>query len=293
MDLRILTEFSVLANMLSFQKAAQQLGISHSTLTKHIQKLEAELGEDLLTRTTRNVELSRYGQIYFQYVTQMLALHDKALLELKRLHDEEVHVLRMVFLPAPERYGLSELLSGFQAAEPDIMIHLLDSDDALTMLMEGQCHLAIAIARTVDVPELEHLLYKHDRLAVVFPEDHPLANAPQVTIEQLRDERFILHRDYTGNIQSQADLLNEICSKGGFTPNITQTVNFSSSIVRLVSRGEGIAVMNRLHVPTGISGIRVVDITPEVPFDICLCWRKDQKLSIAAQAFLNFFQTQY
>lgn len=293
MDLQVLSEFAVLAETLSFQNAADRLHISHSTLTKHMQKLEKELGTELLSRTTRSVELSPYGQIYLERIRQMLAIHDQALSEIKQLHEETAHVLRMVFLPAPERYGLAELISGFQRAEPDIRIDLLDSDDARTMLLEGKCHLAIAIERTVDVPEIQRVLYKHDRLAVVLPESHPLAKAETVTIEQLRQERFILHRNFTGNIQSQEDLLKEICSRGGFTPNITQTVNFSSAIVRLVSRGEGVAVMNRLHVPTGISGVSIVDITPEVPFDICLCWRRDLKPTLAVQAFLDFFRSQY
>lgn len=291
MDLQILTEFSALAETLSFQKAAQRLGISHSTLTKHIQKLETELGSELLTRTTRSVELSPYGQIYHQYVQEILSLHQNALHALERLHDEEAHVLRMVFLPAPERYGLAELISGFQQRHPDIRIDLLDSDDPRGALLSGQCHLAIAMDRTVDLPEVERLLYKHDRLAVVFPEGHPLAGEASVRVEQLREERFIAHRDYSGNIQSQADVLKELCGQAGFTPNIVCTVNFSSSIVRLVSSGEGIAVMNRLHVPTGISGVSVVDITPETPFDICLCWMKERKLSSAAQAFLDYFQS--
>ena len=62
-------------------------------------------------------------------------------------------------------------------------------------------------------------------------------------------------------------------------------------MVRLVGRGEGVAVMNRLHVPNGISGVCVVDLAPEIPFDICLCWRKDRRLSAAAQAFLDYFRT--
>lgn len=293
MDLQLLTEFSVLAETLSFQKAAAQLGLSHSTLTKHLQKLEAELGEELMTRTTRTVELSPYGKIYRDYVMKMLALHDQALTDMKQLHEEEAHVLRMVFLPAPERYGLAELIAGFQKTAPDIRIDLLDSDDPRGALLEGRCHLAVAIQRTVDLPEIRQLLYRRDRLAVVFPETHPLAKADAVSIEQLQTERFILHRDYTGNIQSQADLLRELCSQAGFSPNIIQTVNFSSSMVRLVSQGEGIAVMNRLHVPTGISGIRVVDLIPEVPFDICLCWPKEQKISRATQTFLNYFTSHY
>ena len=293
MDLQLLTEFSVLAETLNFQKAAAQLRISHSTLTKHLQKLEAELGEELLSRTTRSVELSPYGRIYQGYVQKMLTLHAQAQAEMQQLHEEEAHVLRMVFLPAPERYGLAELIAGFQKAEPDIRIDLLDSDDPRGALLDGRCHLAIAIARTVDLPEIQCIPYRRDRLAVVFPEAHPLAEAETVAIEQLRQERFILHRDYTGNIQSQSDLLRELCSKAGFLPNIVQTVNFSSSMVRLVSQGEGIAVMNRLHVPTGISGVRVVDLAPEIPFDICLCWMKKQKLSIATQAFLNYYTSHY
>lgn len=290
MDLQILTEFSVLAETLSFQKAAEQLGISHPTLTKHMQKLETELGEELLIRTTRSVELSPYGQIYQRYIQQILTLHNSALQDLRQLHNEELHVLRMVFLPAPERYGLAELISGFQQAHPDIRIDMVDSDDPRGTLLSDQCHLAIAIERTVDTPDIERILYKHDRLAVVFPENHPLANAPTVAVEQLRNEHFILHRNYSGNIQSQEDILKELCSQAGFAPRITHTVNFSSSIVRLVSHGEGIAVMNRLHVPVGISGIRIVDISPETPFDICLCWSKKRKLPAAAQAFLDYFK---
>lgn len=291
MNLQMLTEFTVLAETLSFQKAAQRLGISHSTLTKHLQKLESELGQELLIRSTRSVELSPYGKIYQKHVAQMLTIHDQALAEMKQFQDEEAHVLRMVFLPAPERYGIAELLAGFRRSEPGIRIDLLDSDDPRSMLLEGQCHLAIAVEQIVDAPEIERIPYKHDRLAVVLPETHPLALEETVTIEQLRTERFIVHRDYSGNIRSQEDLLRALCNQAGFSPNITQTVNFSSTMVRLVGRGEGVAVMNRLHVPAGFSGVRVVDIAPEIPIDICLCWRRDQRRSIAAQAFLDYFKS--
>ncbi|MBQ9269247.1 MAG: LysR family transcriptional regulator [Oscillospiraceae bacterium] len=183
MDLTLLKEFSVLAETLSYQKAARRLGISHSTLTKHVQKLETELGEELLTRTTRSVQLSPYGEIYQNHVKKMLSIHDQALAELRQFHDEEAHVLRMVFLPAPERYGIAELLSGFQRAEPGIRIDLLDSDDPRGMLLEDRCHLAIAVERDVDIPEIEKILYKRDRLAVVLPETHPLSGAASVRVE--------------------------------------------------------------------------------------------------------------
>ena len=57
-----LYEFSVLARTLSFSRAAQALFLSQSMLSKHIQGLEAELGVQLLVRSTHGVSLTEAGR---------------------------------------------------------------------------------------------------------------------------------------------------------------------------------------------------------------------------------------
>ena len=58
-----LQEFLVLSRTLSFSKAAAQLYLSQSILTRHIQSLEAELGVTLLERTTHGAVLTEAGKI--------------------------------------------------------------------------------------------------------------------------------------------------------------------------------------------------------------------------------------
>ena len=71
MELAFIREFVTLAEIRKFSAAAQQLHISQSTLSRHIQTLETELGCTLFTRTTRDVELSACGALYLPYAKKI------------------------------------------------------------------------------------------------------------------------------------------------------------------------------------------------------------------------------
>jgi len=73
-DLRYVSEFRVLAETGNFLDAASDLDISQSTLSRHIQSLEAELGARLFTRSTRRVSLSEYGGVFLPYAKQLLEI---------------------------------------------------------------------------------------------------------------------------------------------------------------------------------------------------------------------------
>ena len=64
MELKHLTSFVAVADQLSFVRAANQLHISQPALTGQIQKLEEELGVQLLARNKRTVRLTEVGRIF-------------------------------------------------------------------------------------------------------------------------------------------------------------------------------------------------------------------------------------
>lgn len=288
MIIQDLVEFVVLARTNSFQKAAAELGISHSTLTKHIQRMEAELKQTLFTRTTRSVELSKFGRAYLPYAEKIAQCQEDACRTLEELGRLEQNTLHLACIPAPERYGLAELISGFQQEHPDIFIELLDSGDSQTILQEGRCDFAIAPRDSIHSRDSVCFPYIQDRLAVVFPEHHPLAGESAVTLEQIQAETFILHSDTRGSIQNQTRLILRLCHAAGFQPQASRTVDYSSTMVRLVSNGEGIAVMNRLHVPGNIPGVSIVDLAPEVPYEICLFCKEKENSTYAELAFRDY-----
>lgn len=83
MELSFLQDFVVLAETQKFSAAAQKLHISQSTLSRHIQALEAELGCVLFHRTTRDMELSAYGTLYLPYARKILHTANTAELRLR------------------------------------------------------------------------------------------------------------------------------------------------------------------------------------------------------------------
>lgn len=92
MKTETLYEFLVLSKTLNYSKAAENLYISQSVLSKHIQEMEKELGTKLLFRSTHEVSLTQAGMILAQKQRSLLnsaiQLHDvfkrKSLLQLVR-----------------------------------------------------------------------------------------------------------------------------------------------------------------------------------------------------------------
>lgn len=67
LNVRYLEEFVTLTEKNNFLEAAECLFISQSCLSKHIKKLEAEIGVELFERTTRTVVLTEFGQMLLPY----------------------------------------------------------------------------------------------------------------------------------------------------------------------------------------------------------------------------------
>ena len=74
LNVRYLEEFLTLTEKKNFLEAAECLFISQSCLSKHIKKLETEIGVELFERTTRTVVLTEFGQMLLPYARKMVSL---------------------------------------------------------------------------------------------------------------------------------------------------------------------------------------------------------------------------
>ena len=77
-DLRLVRYFVVVASELHFGRAAAQLFVSQPALSKQIKKqLETQVGEPLLVRDSRHVDLTPRGQRFYDEAQQLLAMADR------------------------------------------------------------------------------------------------------------------------------------------------------------------------------------------------------------------------
>ena len=133
----------------SISRAAEQLGVVKSAVSRRLTDLETRLGVQLLARTTRSSSLTEAGQKFFDRTRNLLA-------EMAEINAEAAQtsssLTGTIKLSAPFSFGLSHLspiISDFTKAHPELTIHM-DFNDRLVDLVDEGYDLAIRIAHLKD-----------------------------------------------------------------------------------------------------------------------------------------------
>lgn len=183
-SLNALRVFAVAANTNSFKHAAQQLGLSQSAVTRHIQTLEEQLGTQLFHRDNRVHALTPAGE---RLGEQLLALFQQLEQSVERARvsgDEALTTLR-IFVPSSFlRWWLASRLADFTAIYPHIRLQLDTYDDAAIDhhhaaiaqgTQQGAYDLALALGRIKDRNLKQQSLYNPRYAAVRSNTDNTTA----------------------------------------------------------------------------------------------------------------------
>jgi DNA-binding transcriptional LysR family regulator len=121
----------------SFSRAADALNLSNAAVSKNVQELEKELGTQLIHRTTRRLNLTEAGRLYFQRVSSILD-------ELERVEefvsDLSVKPHGLLRVTAPMSLGLTHVATAiyqFQSIYPDMRIELILNDRYVDLIEQG------------------------------------------------------------------------------------------------------------------------------------------------------------
>jgi len=291
MEIGYLKEFIVLAENCNYLDTADTLNISQSSLSKHIQKVESELGVPLFDRTTRNVSLSSFGKIYLPYARAIVQQQEAAVEKISKNRESSGSTLSIGFAPMLGQYGLVATCEEFSLLHPEIACNTFDADHPVDYLISGKCDFVFERSRGISGNDFLSIPFITDHLTAVFPDAHPLAEKPFVTISDLRNEKFIMHSDVQGKPTDETQQFLLLCHNAGFDPKVVSTVSHTSNMVRMVSKGLGVIAINRTHIPPEISGVTAVDIHPLVTFQISAFYLKKKKLSASAKQFRKYVES--
>lgn len=287
MQIHILVEFVSLVETRSFQETAARMNVSQSALTKHIQKLEDELGATLFIRSQHGVKVSEYGRQYYPYAKQIIQLQADAVASLKRLNEQGKNVVSIVFNPILGQYGLIDTITVFSNKYPDYHVQTYERYRTLELMENHRCDFAFVDESEFYDSNFNQRIYKTDHLAIAVRADHPLANRDSVTLELLTNEQFVIHSGTLDTPPVETKKFLELCSSIGFVPNIVANSKYTSTVLRYVRAGRGIAVLNRMHIQHDLTNIRVIDLSPTVNSYIYLQYPKKLSSPCAAD-FLHY-----
>lgn len=149
MDVATLNLFVEVVQQGSFAKVARMRNIDPSSVSRTIAKLEAELGIKLFQRSTRKLEPTEAGIIYFERVFPLLDRLEAAKQIATDIHYQPQGKLRVTAGSAFAQVQIVPLLPEFTAAYPDLSIELILTDAYLD-LIEERIDLAIRLGTLQD-----------------------------------------------------------------------------------------------------------------------------------------------
>jgi DNA-binding transcriptional LysR family regulator len=286
MDLSQLEVFLAVAREGRFSRAAEKLYRTQSAVSQTIHKLEAEVGESLLDRSSRDGMLTDAGRVLQEYAERMLNLRtnaQEALVELRSLHKGKLAISANEFTAL----YLLPILAEYRRLHPMIRITVhreLGSripDDVL----QHNSELGVL---TYD-PQEQHLcstVVYEDELIFAVPPSHPLAGARQVSIRQLGAESFVAHIVPSPYREKVIQAF-----KRHKTPlHMDIELPTLQAIKRFVAMGNGVAFLPEISVENELARGELVRISVRelrLHRKLRLIYRKSANLSHAARAFLK------
>jgi LysR family transcriptional activator of glutamate synthase operon len=285
MDTRYMREFMVLAQGCNVGEAATRLFISQSALSKHIKSMEEELGVPLFDRTGKGIVLNEYGRLFLLYAKQLVMLEDHFRKDIyNKLHDAD-HVIVI-----GTEYRITNLLTDFRQKNKDYLLSSIEGNilgEIRELLRTGKCELAFICNLEDADGEFVSIPYTTDVFVAVLYASHPLAGRTTITLEELKDEDFVMFPPYAVHTCFCVDM----CQRVGFTPKIVLTGSRGSDVVDLVRQEMGISLLfGHAVAEINTNGIVLLEIVPRVPFKISICHRENAQLTSGARLFLRHVQ---
>lgn len=248
-DLQDIQIFLAAAETLNYSAVGRMLGISQSTVSKSIARLEAGTKLILFFKHGGKVYLTPAGQELKRHLSGMLAQFETALTAAHRIQACEEERLRIGF-PNPD--DSARILGYVQAVrqefpESQITAEIHDFQVLRTKLIANELDAIFTVLFEVDSLKGRDIAWKvlqYMPLCVFVSEQNPLSKKDKLTFADLRNERFIVHSP--SMVPGYLKMLNESCAPYGFTPLISKyTDNFGSFLMALLF-GEGIIVGDEL-----------------------------------------------
>jgi DNA-binding transcriptional LysR family regulator len=285
MELHQLRYLVLLAEELSFTRAAARGNVAQPALSRQIRKLEDELGVPLVDRTSRRVTLTPTGADVVQRARRILeevdatraAVHGVATLLRGRL------TLGMTLTPGP--FDVAAALAGFHAQHPEVELAL--KEDLSLALAERLRRDELDLAIVAAIPEraragLALRPLSSEPLQVVVPPTHRLASRSWLRLTDLAAERFVSFPPGA----TIRETVTTAARAAGFTPTIALESNETTRILALVARGLGITILPASDARR--PGLVALPLRgTHLTHDVFLAHRRERHLPPAAVAFAS------
>jgi DNA-binding transcriptional LysR family regulator len=280
-DLRLV---AAIAESGSLTRAAARIHLAPSSASHRLTQFEATLGTPLFIRHARGLKPTVAGESLLRHARQVFAQLEQMHADLapyaKGLHSQVTVFANTnainCFLP--------EDLGDFLREHPRIRVSLEEhpSPAIIQSVASGQVEIGV-VAAEGKLSGLETQAYRRDRLVVIVPAEHPLADRKALDFSEVLDQPFVcLH----AGSAIHTFMMNTAAQLGGNLDVRIQVRSFNA-VCRMVAAGVGIGMVPNSSI-VAVDSLKTLKINdPWAPRDLQLCVRSRAALSSAAVALFD------
>ena len=278
--------FLVLSEELHFGRAAERLHVSQPPLSASLKQLEEAVGVRLLERNSKRVELTRAGEVFRRHARQALTHLDDSIDLVRRIEQGATGRLRIGFTPAMLFRQVPEVLDRFKQDYPGIELQLVEQNSLRQIEAVTAGQLDVGFVHAIPFPEaLHHLTISDEPFLGCLPRGHSRAADQRIQLSDLAEEPLIMFDRALAPYYY--DRIMGLFHVHDLSPHIAHEVSHWLTILALISRGLGAAVVPESLARSGLADVAFLPIADvDLRHQSCCVWRAEE-LGPNAQRFVD------
>ncbi|MCA7013799.1 LysR family transcriptional regulator [Dickeya dadantii] len=274
----------------SFSRAAEQLGLANSAVSRAVKKLEMKLGVSLLNRTTRQLSLTEEGERYFRRVQQILQEMAAAETELMETRRTPRGLLRIDAATPVVLHLLMPLVKPFRERYPEVTLSLVSSETFIN-LIERKVDVAIRAGTLTDSSLRARPLFTSYRKIVASPDYVAKHGAPQHVDELARHLCLGFTEPVSLNTWPVARADGQL-----YEIEVGLSSNSGETLKQLSLTGNGIACLSDYMIDGEIARGELVELLADQRLPVAMpfsaVYYSDRAVSTRIRAFIDFLSEQ-
>ena len=286
MEFRELKTFQVVANLLSFNKAANILHLAQSTVSAQIRSLENSLGKELFLRSGRTISLSSAGVKLLAHTQRLVNIEKEILSALGNL-DDKYGTLTIKTPQSISAYFFPELIKEFQLIFPKINFDIdwCTSFNLVDIFNSGTIDLAFLITDSFKDKNLQvEELTKIKLVLAVHPQDELLQHK-RITIKDLHNKDLL----FVKSDCNYKNIIQKMFIHSDVKPKKIVEINSLDAVKRLLVLGDGIAFLPEMVIKEELEKGLLKTLnwsSADFGAKLIMIWSKEKHISKALHAFM-------
>ncbi|WP_341318879.1 LysR family transcriptional regulator [Paraburkholderia sp. IMGN_8] len=292
LDLTSLRLFVAVCQEQNIARAAEREFIASSAVSRRIAEIEALIGLPVIQRQSRGITVTPVGETVLRYAQAIIGNIEQMSAELSRFSSGAKGRVRVVANLSSIVQFLPEDVAAFGRAFPEVSIELEEENSADVLRIVDEHGADFGICNAVAGSEaFEQVPYREDRLAVLVPGGHRLADASRVTFDDLLGDSFVGLRSESALTQ----LLTQQAANAGRRLDVKIRVSSLDALCRMVHAGLGIAIVPE---QVGLLYLNALDVRLLALGDawaarrLVMIFKARDQLSASAAALVGFLGNQ-